>query len=524
MAGEFWVVGEPQATAPRLARVSAEIATIARRLGDASGRGVVGHRRRAPSRRPRRRSWPATCRSSGRSTLAGAGDRTAAASAAPALAALIEAGQPSHVLHRRDAGRARPRRHALGAARLGRARERARGRLGRAERQPSVADEHLRRPAPDHECLHRLPGHRHDPAQRGRRRAALRKPGIVESVAAPAADALPEVAVVDRVSEAGAAAPDRGGARSSSPAAEAWRGADGFDLVQELADALGGAVGATRAAVDAGWIPFAQQIGQTGKIVKPALYLALGISGAIQHKVGMQTAETIVAVNRDPDAPIAEYADLFVVGDLFEVGPAIVAELRARRRFRLRAHGRLSRRNTLETPESGSGLYHILWYDASTPQSVVVLPVRSPMRCPQCGARETRVVDSRDLDDSTTIRRRRECAACASRFTTYERVEAARLVVVKRDGTRQEFDREKLAAGLRKALTRRPVPDRAADRPPTRSRRSSAPPASRRCRAHGSVSSPRSTFRRSTRSPTSASPACTRASRISRTLSAKSTA
>ena len=85
------------------------------------------------------------------------------------------------------------------------------------------------------------------------------------------------------------------------------------------------------------------------------------------------------------------------------------------------------------------------------------------MRCPQCGERETRVVDSRDLDDSATIRRRRECAACSARFTTYERVEAARLVVVKRDGTRQEFDRDKLASGLRKALTRRPVPDGAAE-------------------------------------------------------------
>ena len=86
------------------------------------------------------------------------------------------------------------------------------------------------------------------------------------------------------------------------------------------------------------------------------------------------------------------------------------------------------------------------------------------MRCPHCGARETRVVDSRDLDDSATIRRRRECSACATRFTTYERVEAARLVIVKRDGARQEFDREKLASGLRKALTRRPVPDDAAER------------------------------------------------------------
>jgi transcriptional repressor NrdR len=86
------------------------------------------------------------------------------------------------------------------------------------------------------------------------------------------------------------------------------------------------------------------------------------------------------------------------------------------------------------------------------------------MRCPHCGERETRVVDSRDLDDAATIRRRRECAACATRFTTYERVEAARLVVIKSDGVRQEFDREKLASGLRKALTRRPVPDDAADR------------------------------------------------------------
>ena len=85
------------------------------------------------------------------------------------------------------------------------------------------------------------------------------------------------------------------------------------------------------------------------------------------------------------------------------------------------------------------------------------------MRCPQCGARETRVVDSRDLDESATIRRRRECASCSNRFTTYERVETARLVVVKREGIRQEFDRAKLASGIRKALTRRPVPDTVAD-------------------------------------------------------------
>jgi transcriptional repressor NrdR len=85
------------------------------------------------------------------------------------------------------------------------------------------------------------------------------------------------------------------------------------------------------------------------------------------------------------------------------------------------------------------------------------------MRCPHCEARDTRVVDSRDLDDGGTIRRRRECGSCGTRFTTYERIEAARLVVVKRDGTRQEFDRAKLASGLRKALTRRPVRDDAAE-------------------------------------------------------------
>jgi transcriptional repressor NrdR len=86
------------------------------------------------------------------------------------------------------------------------------------------------------------------------------------------------------------------------------------------------------------------------------------------------------------------------------------------------------------------------------------------MRCPTGEERDTRVVDSRELDDAATIRRRRECVACGARFTTYERVEAAKLVVIKSDGSRQEFDRDKLAAGLRKALTRRPVPDGAAER------------------------------------------------------------
>jgi electron transfer flavoprotein alpha subunit len=108
-------------------------------------------------------------------------------------------------------------------------------------------------------------------------------------------------------------------------------GEDGFGPLRDLAAALGGAVGASRAAADAGWIPYQLQIGQTGKVVKPSLYIGAGISGAIQHRVGMQTAEHVVAINRDPDAPIGEFADLFVVGDLFQIIPALTDEIRRRK-------------------------------------------------------------------------------------------------------------------------------------------------------------------------------------------------
>jgi electron transfer flavoprotein alpha subunit len=108
-------------------------------------------------------------------------------------------------------------------------------------------------------------------------------------------------------------------------------GEEGFGPLRELAAALGGAVGASRAAADAGWIPYQLQIGQTGKVVKPALYIGAGISGAIQHRVGMQTAEHVIAINKDPDAPIGEFADLFVVGDLFQIIPALTDEIRGRK-------------------------------------------------------------------------------------------------------------------------------------------------------------------------------------------------
>jgi electron transfer flavoprotein alpha subunit len=155
-------------------------------------------------------------------------------------------------------------------------------------------------------------------------------PGAVETVAVDGAAELPAVRVVDSIVEAGAAAPIEE-ARIIVGAGRGVGTADGLKLVEDLAEALDGAVGATRAVVDSGWIGYGQQIGQTGKIVKPALYVACGISGAIQHKVGVQTAGTIIAINRDPDAPIAEFADLFVVGDLFEILPPLTEAIRARK-------------------------------------------------------------------------------------------------------------------------------------------------------------------------------------------------
>lgn len=153
--------------------------------------------------------------------------------------------------------------------------------------------------------------------------------GVVET-RDPAAPIVPAATVLDRVAEAGAAVALED-ARVVVVGGRGIGSAEGFAVVEDLAELLGGVAGATRASVDAGWVPYSRQVGQTGRVVKPALYLGLGVSGAMQHRVGMQGSEAIVAVNRDRDAPIAEIADLFVLGDLFEVGPALLAEIRARR-------------------------------------------------------------------------------------------------------------------------------------------------------------------------------------------------
>lgn len=323
MAGAIWVLGEAKGS--ELARVSAEVATLGRTLGAAAGRDVVGLVAGATpdGLAAELAKYVPLVHSL---AVPEAAETALASAVAPSLAALIEREQPAYLLvgatpDGRDIAGTLSVLLGWGVIANASAIE---WQDGGPAVQVSILGGKLLTTSEftgEHGIVTVRPS--------SVTAEPLASPGAVAPVSVAAKVALPAVTVTSRVAEKSDAVPIEE-ARVIVCAGRGVGGPEGMGLVQALANVLGGSVGASRAAVDSGWVPYSRQIGQTGKTVKPRLYVGLGVSGAMQHIVGMQTAETIVAVNRDAEAPIAQAADLVVIGDLFAVVPALISALEAR--------------------------------------------------------------------------------------------------------------------------------------------------------------------------------------------------